>query len=149
MTSRMNASRKKDREAIAELMIATATDLGATVERRDEPRHAGFCGQSITLKFTLNGVGASMSINDLHGGETGLIHWYNAREYSPPEEGFPFGRSPPVRDFSGEFNRGVGSFHPRPHHKATSSGGWQWLQLCLDTGLRLARDGGAFNEERN
>lgn len=136
----MNASRKKDREAIAALMIATATDLGATVERRDEPRNPGFRGQSITLDFALNGVGALLSINDLYGGDGGLISWYNVREYSPPEEGYPFGRPTPVCNFSPDFNAGVGSFQPRPHHKATSQGSWQWLQVCLDTGFKLARD---------
>ncbi len=140
----MNASRKKDREAIAALMIATATDLGATVERRDLPRNPGYRGQSITLDFALNGVGAMLSINDLHGGDRALISWYNARECSPPEEGFPFGRSPPVRDFSPTFNARVGSFQPRPHHKVTSSGSWQWLQVCLDTGFRLARENKAL-----
>ncbi len=122
----MNASRKKDREAIAALMIATATDLGATVERRDDPRNPGYRGQSITLRFSLNGVGAMVSIDDLHGGDGALIHWYNT-EY-------------PVRNFTGAFKGGIGSFQPRPHHKATSNGPWQWLQVCLDTGFKLALD---------
>ena len=133
----MNAARKKDREAIAAIMIATATDLGATVERRDSERNPGYRGQSITLDFALNGVGAMLSIDDLHGGDEALISWYNAH----------YDGAYRVRNFTGAFTAGVGDFNPRPHHKATSHGSWQWLQACLDAGFKLARDNMALTPD--
>ena len=73
----MNASRKKDREQIARNFITIAERCGATVERRDFPRKPGWYGAEIYLTFKLNGVAARLSISNLHGGERGLISWYN------------------------------------------------------------------------
>ena len=69
----MNASRKKDRAAIARDFVAIAERFGAAIERREEPRNIGYCGAGICLQFSLNGVGATVSISDLHGGKEALV----------------------------------------------------------------------------
>jgi hypothetical protein len=126
------ASRKAEREAIARYFLEIAEKFGATIERRDSPRNVGYCGPSIHLGIRLNGVGASLSIDDLHGGEYGLISWHNAG----PEYG---------RDYSIRFNTAVGEFTKlRPHHKATSGDCWGVLAARLQAGLRLASRNEAF-----
>lgn len=129
-----NASRKADREYIAGVLINIAEKYGAQVERRDDGPNPGFRGASITLGFTLNGVGAMIDINNLHGGDHALIHWYNTEEY-------------PARNFTSRFCGVVGSHsHSRPHHKATSCpNDWFALAMMLDGGLCLANQGSAFD----
>lgn len=127
------ASRKADREFIACAIIGLMERHGAQVEREDLPPNPGFCGAGISLKFTLNGVGATLDIDDLHGGEYALISWYNATY--------------PARDFAPRFNvavgDGVGQY--RPHHKATTHPrDWYSLAMRLDAGLCLAARGEAF-----
>lgn len=133
----MNASRKKDREQIARNFIAIAERCGATVERHDFPRSLGWRGASIDLTFRLNGVGAQLSVSDLHGGERGLISWYN--EYL--ERGA-------TRYFTPAFNASVGDLGQfRPHHKATSGGSWSRLEMLLLGGLSHAAEKTAFLTE--
>lgn len=130
----MNAARKKDREQIARNFIAIAERCGAKVERRDAGPNPGYRGASVGLRFTLNEVGASVSVDNLHGGGEALIHWHN--DYS--ERG-------PARDFSPAFNCVVGDLtQPRPHHKATSGGSWARLEMMLLGGLSHAAAGTAF-----
>jgi hypothetical protein len=133
----MNASRKKDREQIARNFIAIGKRCGATVERRDFPRTAGYSGAGIDLAFKLNGVGAQLSISDLHGCERGLISWFN--DYL--ERGA-------TRYFTPAFNAAVDCLvQPRPHHKATSYGFWTRLEILLLGGLSHAAAGTAFLAE--
>jgi len=134
----LSARRKTDRERICNQFTAVARLMGAQVETRETPRHVGWSSAGIDMTFTLNGVGATVSIDDLHGGETGLLSWYN--DYSD--------RSHKCRDFAPGFNVVVGEYgHPRPHHKATSHGSWDVLATRLQAGLRKARDGHAFIQE--
>lgn len=128
--TKLNARRKPDREKIAAVLIDAAESFGADVERHDGERNPGYHGQSIDLSISLNGVGALIDIDDLHGGERALIHWHNT-EY-------------PARDFAAGFNAAIADYNYRPHHKATSNGGWSTLAELLKAGLRLARDGNAF-----
>jgi hypothetical protein len=133
----MNASRKKDREQIARNINAIADRCGATVERRDFPRSAGYSGAGIDLSFKLNGVAARLSISDFHGGDRGLISWYN--DYL--ERGA-------TRYFTPAFNAAVDCLaQPRPHHKATSYGSWTRLEILLIGGLSHAAAGTAFLAE--
>lgn len=131
----LKASRKADREMIAKALIKIADKHGAKVTRRDSPAHRGWCGQSIDLSFRLNGVGASVSIDDLHGGKYALIAWYNHGQR--------------VRYLNARFNRCVGDTGQwRPHHKATSCpADWYSLAMFLDGGLTLAARNEAFIEE--
>jgi hypothetical protein len=147
----MNASRKKDRESIAAMFQAAADKFGASVERRESPRNPGYSGASIDLTITLNGVGVQVSIDDLHGPGEGMASWYNARKYSPPEPGYPYGKASPCRNFSPSFNVAVGDLsHARPHHKATSYDAWDVLAAKVQAGLRHAANNTAFvQEERN
>lgn len=128
-----NASRKADRETIARALIELARARGAQCERRDEGRNLGYHGASIHLLFSLNGVGAMLNIDDLHGGDWALISWFNT-DY-------------PARDFTERFARIVGDrAGRRPHHKATSHpADWYSLAMFLDGGLCLAARGGAFH----
>ena len=131
MPDTMNASRKADREAIAASFKAVADKFGAEVLRRDEGPNLGYHGASIYLHFNLHGVGAQVSIDDLHGGEGGLISWFNT-DY-------------PARNFTSGFNAAVGDQGmARPHHKATSSGYWDLLAARLQAGLRHAANKTAF-----
>jgi len=132
----MNASRKKDREQIARNFIAIGERCGATVERCDFPRNLGWCGASIELTFKLNGVGARLSISDFHGGDRGLISWYN--DYL--ERGA-------TRYFTPAFNGAVDCLMQHDlHHKATSYGSWARLEMLLLGGLSYAAAGTAFAE---
>lgn len=127
--------RKEDREAIAACFVAIAEKHGAAIERRDEPRNPGYHGPSILFNFTLNGVGAMLNIDDLHGGNSALISWYSdyAGDYGKP-----------VRNYTSAFNVAVGDLLiTRPHHKATSSGTWDRLARYLDAGLAMAAAGTA------
>lgn len=126
-----NAGRKAEREYIARALIALAEMRGATVERRDFPA-ARPGGAEISLRFTLNGVGAMVDVDKLFGGGSTLIHWYNSEH--------------PARDFTTRFCDLVGSAHPqRPHHKATSCpDDWFGLAMMLDAGLCLAARREAF-----
>lgn len=128
-----NAGRKADRERIADVLCAIAERRGAKVDRHDSPPTAGYCGAGIDLRFSLNGVGAMVDIDNLHGGEWSLVHWHNT-EYPP-------------RDFASRFCRHVGdTWRGRPHHKATSHpANWYSLAMMLDAGLLLAARGDAFN----
>ena len=134
----MNASRKKDRETIAAWFIDAATRHGATIERKDIPADKGWHGPRVDLSATINGVGVSVSVHDLHGGLAGIASWHNDQD----------GRGPKARLFTPEFNAAVGDLtHYRPHHKATSAGDWETLALYVDRGLRLASLDQAFLEE--
>jgi hypothetical protein len=140
MTAPYNASRKADRQDIRAMLTVVAERMGARIEAQDEPRTIGYCGPGTTMRFTLNGVGATISIDDLHGGHEGLLSWYN--DYSAPGH-----RT--ARHFAPGFNTAVGEYgkQGRPHHKATSSGTWEVLAARLQAGLRKARDGQAFTQE--
>lgn len=134
----LRASRKADREKIADALAFIAEKRGATVtERREGPAVPGFNGQSIDLRFACNGVGAMVDIDDLHGGEWALIHWFNVHG---PDEPWT------VRHFSARFQRHCGDhMQSRPHHKATSHPrDWYSLAMMLDAGLMLAARGEAF-----
>ena len=135
-----NASRKTERVTIADTLEAIARERGATVTvRRDEPPNRGFCGAGIDMQFECNGVGAMVDINDLHGGEWSLIHWFN--------HGSAYEKA---RDFTSRFQSMIGDGGcGRPHHKATSfPGNWYSLAMMLDAGLMLAARGEAFEPER-
>lgn len=146
----MRAHNKTGREAIARILIAIGELHGAKVERKDEPRHAGYHSGEIDLTFTLGGVGANIGVSDLHerhGSQGAMISWYNHRELSDPTPGHPFGEwKTPTRYFSPTFEKAVRSYStwPRPHHKATTVGDWQRLADCLDAGLRCAAEDCAF-----
>lgn len=127
-----NASRGADRVCIARTLMAIGEKHGAEVECTDEPVNPGFHGRSIVLKISLNGVGATIDIDDLLGGQTSLISWYNTRRYA--------------RDFTTRFSDAVGGGNRnRPHHKETSQpSDWYSLAMMLDAGLCLAARGEAF-----
>lgn len=133
------ASRKADREFIARALIGLMERHGAQLERRDDGPNPGYRGASICLRFSLNGVGAMLDIDNLHGGDWALIHWHNT-EY-------------PARNFTSRFCVNVGDLAyqvipdrpPRPHHKATSHPrDWYSLAMMLDAGLCLAASREAF-----
>lgn len=128
----LNASRKADREDIAWRICAIVERHGATVERRDDPPTRGYSGASICLRFTLNGLGAMIDIDNLHGGAWSLVSWYPATF--------------PTRNLSARFMRHVAlTPFARPHHKATSHPrDWYSLAMFLDAGLCLAARGEAF-----
>lgn len=134
----MNAARKKDREQIARNFIAIAERCGATVERYDYPRTLGLRGASIDLTFRLNGVGAQLSVSGLHGGERGLISWYN-----------DYRARAVTRCFAPAFNTATEAMRDvtRLHHKATSTGPWARLEMLLLGGLSHAAAGTAYVEE--
>lgn len=146
----LRAGNKAGREAIARILIAIGELHGATVERKDEPRHAGYHSGEIDLTFTLGGVGANIGVSDLHerhGSQGAMISWYNHRELSAPTTERPLGDwLTPSRKFSGVFTLAVKAYStwPGPHHKATTVGDWQRLADCLDAGLRCAAEGCAF-----
>lgn len=129
----LSASRKGERETIANMLQRIADERGATVtERREEPRNPGYNGAGIVMHFECNGVGAMIDIDDLHGGKWVLIHWFNTAH--------------PARLFSAKFQRHCGdNGQSRPHHKATSHPrDWYSLAMMLDAGLMLAARGEAF-----
>lgn len=127
----MNASRKADRGHILHELATIADRHGAAVQRRDEKACPGFSGAGIHLEITLNGVGAMVDINNVHGGSYALIHWY--------------GTECRAQNFAGRFSVAVGGGCGRPHHKATSCPDtWFALAKSLDAGLYLAARGEAF-----
>lgn len=128
------ASRKADRQKLADALTEIACKHGASVERMHSNANPGYCGQGIDLRIACNGVGAMVDIDDLHGGEWVLIHW--------------FGTEHKGRDFTPRFGTVVGSGgNGRPHHKATSHPrDWYSLAMMLDGGLQLAVRGEAFTE---
>lgn len=128
----LKASRKLDRELLASALLALAERQGAEVERRDTPRNPGYSGAGIDLKFELGGVGARVSIDDLHGGDHALISWFNTQY--------------PARNFTTRFCVCVGDHGQfKPHHKATSCpADWFSLAMFLDGGLMLAAREQAF-----
>jgi len=127
-----NASRKADRDFIVATLLALVGRHGAEVERQDTPRNPGYSGAGIDLRFELNGVGASLSIDNLHGGSHAIISWFNTQY--------------PARNFTTRFCVCVGEHGRfRPHHKATSCpADWFSLAMFLDAGLMLAARGGAL-----
>ena len=127
-----SASRKADREFITAELVRIAEKQGAEVERRDTPRNPGYSGAGIDLKFELGGVGARVSIDDLHGGDHALISWFNTQY--------------PARNFTTRFCVCVGDHGQfKPHHKATSCpADWFSLAMFLDGGLMLAAREQAF-----
>lgn len=129
----LTASRRADREKLAEVLTGMALRHGASVERRDRPANR-ICGQSIRLSFECNNVGAMVGIDDVHGGAWALVHWYNDGS--------------PVRNFTTAFNLAVKSGgNSWPHHKVTSHPrDWYSLAKLLDAGLLLAARGEAFQE---
>jgi hypothetical protein len=132
-----NASRKTERIAIADVLELIARERGATVtERREEPATKGYCGQTLALRFASNGVGCMVDIDDLHGGEWSLIHWFNVEH--------------PARNFTSRFQSLTGGGgNGRPHHKSTSHPrDWYSLAMMLDAGLMLAVRGEAFEPAR-
>lgn len=127
-----NASRKADRDFIVATLLALVGRYGAEVKRQDTPRNPGYSGAGIDLRFELNGVGAMVGIDDLHGGEYALISWHNTKY--------------PARNFTARFCVCVGDHGQfRPHHKATSCpADWYSLAMILDGGLMLAAREQAF-----
>jgi hypothetical protein len=131
----LNAGRKPEREILALALETIAKVHGAKIVRREEPANPGFRGQSIGLRIALNGVGAMVNIDDLHGGTHGLIHWHN--DYSEGNR--------ECRDLTARFKAHVRAFGGGSSHKATTGGAdWNALALCLDAGLLLASRGEAF-----
>lgn len=131
-----NAARKADREIIANALCAIAEEQGASIVRRESNGCLGFCGKGIDLRFSLNGVGAMVDIDNLHGGGFAIISWFN----DGPIRG---------RNFSARFNMCVGELAgPRPHHKASSvPADWYSAAMFLSGGLMLAARGEAFVQE--
>lgn len=127
-----NASRKADRQYIAAALLLLADKHGAEVERINTPRNPGYSGAGIDLKFELGGVGARVSIDDLHGGDHAIISWFNTHY--------------PARNFTTRFCVCVGEHgRSRPHHKATSCpADWFSLAMFLEGGLMLAARGEAL-----
>jgi hypothetical protein len=127
-----SARRKHDREVLALVFETIARNRGAEVERSEGAINPGYHGQSIDFQFTLNGVGVLLDIDDLHGGDHALLHWYNTGYIS--------------RNFTTRFCVNIGaSTSGRPHHKATSTpADWYSLAMMLDAGLMMADRGEAF-----
>lgn len=122
-----SAKRKHEREVLALIFETIATNRGAAVAvNRD--------GKAIDMQISLNGVGVMLNIDDIHGGDYALLHWYNA------ERG--------ARNFTTRFCVVVGSSSSaKPHHKATSfPADWYSLAMHLDGGLLLAARGEAFDQ---
>lgn len=133
----LRASRKTERLLIAAALEEICKARGASItERRDEPRNPGYCGAGIALRIQCSGVGAMIDIDDLHGGEWALIHWFNV--------GYP------ARNFTSRFQSLTGGGgNGRPHHKSTSHPrDWYSLAMMLDAGLMLAARGEAFEPEK-
>jgi len=148
--SSLKASRKADRQRIAAEFIRIAERFGATVTQRDEPPHPGYSGAQINLSFKLEGVGAQVSISDLHerhGSPGGLVSWYNEQEPGEWQARRTAGLDG-VKHFAPGFNTAVGEMNgSRHHHKATSCGSWDLLAARLQAGLRKAASRTAFIED--
>lgn len=131
----LNAGRKPEREILALALETIAKVHGAKVERREEAPNPGFRGHSVGLRIALNGVGAMVNVDNLHGGACALIHWHN--DYGE-------GRRE-CRDLNSHFAVAVRASSGRSPHKATTCcDDWYALALCLDAGLLLAARGEAF-----
>lgn len=130
----LKASQKRGRECIANALEEISMRHGAKVERRETGRNPGYSGAGIDLRIDCKGVGAMIDIDDLHGGDWVLIHWYNTVH--------------PSRNFTARFRVAVGDHgQTRPHHKSTSHPrDWYSLAMMLDAGLLLAFRGEAFDE---
>lgn len=128
-----NANRKPEREVLVMAFTMLAEARGATVERKESEATPGFSGKGIDLRISLNGVGAMVDIDNIHGGMFALIHWHNSECRA--------------RTFSPRFCVAVGSPNgDRRHHKATSfPADWFSLAMFLDGGLLLAARGEAFD----
>lgn len=128
----LTASRKEEREALAMALECIAHGHGADVLRRYTSPSPGYSGAGIDLHFSLNGVGAMVDIDNLHGGTYALISWFNTE------------RGP--RDFTTRFCVNTGNLtQTRRHHKSTSCpNDWYSLAMMLDAGLYLAARGEAF-----
>lgn len=118
-----------DRLAIAKQFRTIAERFGADIEERHESK-SDWCSAAIDMTFRLNGVGAMVSIDDLHGGYESIISWFNT--------------SYPCRDFSAGFFTAIGEPGRGAHHKATSGGTWDMLAARLQAGLRHASRDTAF-----
>ncbi len=129
---------KKQRETVARDFIAIAEKHDAAIERRDEGRNPGYHGPSIHLDFCLNGCGVMVNIDDLHGGDGALLHWYST------DAVWTDGSYTPPRNYTPTFNAAVGDHRQwRPHSKATSNGTWEQLARYIDAGLAMAAAGTA------
>lgn len=128
-----NANRKPEREVLAMAFTMLAEVRGATVERKESEATPGFSGKGIDLRISLNGVGAMIDIDNIHGGMFALIHWHNSECRA--------------RTFSPRFCVATGGREPyRMHHKATSfPADWFSLAMYLDGGLHLAAKLEAFD----
>lgn len=136
----LNARRAKERKAIRDIFSAIGEEARATVTVRPKKRTPGYSGPGYSMVFSCHGVGASVTISDLHdGGWEGLISWHN--DYSA-------GRHP-CRDFSSRFFAAVGDHKASnlARHKATSFGTWARLAGHLTKGLALAAAGEAFEKQ--
>lgn len=129
----LSAKRKAEREKIAAAFEQVAAKHGAEFERENSPRFNGWHGPGIDITAKLNGVGGSLDIDDLHGGDGALISWYNA--------------SYPARDFSASFMCAAGDVCRGPHHKASSHGDWQRMLRQFDAALAVVAEGRAFLAE--
>ena len=133
-----SARTKAGRKAITAALIAIGERHGATLTTREEDANPGWRGAGTTLTFMLAGVGALVSVSDLHersGMRGAVLSWY--KDYSDPQTR--------GRDFAPAFNCAVGELGKyRPHHKATSVGEWHDIARALDRGLELAASGKAF-----
>lgn len=142
---------RKQREAIAADMLAIAAKHGAEVDRREEGRNPGYRGPSIHLNIRLNGCAVMVNIDDLHGGDGALLHWYSTDGgWQNPGDWDNPGEYVSPRHYTAAFNAAVGDRGQyRPHSKATSSGTWSQLAAYLDAGLAMAAAGTAKMERTN
>ena len=141
-----SARTKAGRKAITAALIAIGERHGATVTTREEAPNPGWRGAGTTLTFTLAGVGALVSVNDLHersGMRGSVLSWHN--DYTDQQAGEGHFSEWRTYDFTPAFNCAVGDLgRYRPHHKATSIGEWHDIAHALDCGLELAASGRAF-----
>lgn len=123
----ITARKKEDREKIARVLVCVAQAHGAQCERTDDR-------SSITLVFSLAGVGAMIDIDTVQGDQASVISWHNIRH--------------PARNFTPRFCKLVGGgWVARPHHKASSlPADWYSLAMILDAGLLLAARSEAFDQ---
>lgn len=124
----ITARKKEDREKIARVLVCLAQSHDAQCERIDDR-------SSITLVFSLAGVGAMIDIDTVQGDQASMISWHNIRH--------------PARNFTPRFCKlvGAGMFAGR-HHKASSlPADWYSLAMMLDAGLLLAARSEAFDQD--
>ena len=141
-----SARTKAGRKAITAALIAIGERHGATVTTREEAPNPGWRGAGTTLTFTLAGVGALVSVSDLHersGMPCSVLSWYN--DYTDQQARGTHYTKWRTYNFAPAFNCAVGELGKyRPHHKATSVGEWHDIARALDRGLELAASGKAF-----